>query len=111
MRTKGFLFSASAIVLAVAVAALAASRVTSEPTQKADGRAAHACCDLPECPLCCASGDCCEECIDCCLEMGCEPLCCFPTAESAKAEPSKTVGKRCTAAPTAATCSGGSCRE
>ncbi len=96
MRTKLFIGSALAVVLAVATAAFAGAFtkanacVMPEPVKTMPCSAAtETCCTLddccPECIFCCSIDGCCEECTQCCIDMGCDPTCCFP-ALTAKVE-------------------------
>jgi hypothetical protein len=106
MRTKLFIGSALAVVLAVATAAFAGAftkakpSVTPEPVKTAPCSAeAQTCCTLDdcclECILCCSIDGCCEECIQCCIDMGCDPSCCFP-ALTATSETPKAAQACCT---------------
>ncbi|MHB1423983.1 MAG: hypothetical protein ACYC3I_12465 [Gemmataceae bacterium] len=92
MYTKLFIVSALAVVLAVADLAFAGAATKAKPTvapetvKTAQGNTGgQPCCDPDECcPECCSLDDCCEECIECCIEMGCDPSCCFPALTSTK---------------------------
>jgi hypothetical protein len=107
MRTKLFIGSVLAVVLAVGTAVSAGAftkakpSVSSEPVKTALCSAeAQTCCTLDdcclECILCCSFDGCCEECIQCCIDMGCDPFCCFPALTAASAETPKAAQACCT---------------
>jgi hypothetical protein len=105
MRTKLFLGSAVAGVLAVVTAAFAGVFTPAETASPEPVKAVQAstqtqpCCPpgecCPECLACCAEDGCCWECILCCIAMGCDPSCCFPAAATAKAETPRKAESCC----------------
>jgi hypothetical protein len=117
MKTKMFAALAAVALLAVAggVWAYARGKARADPGDQSGAARAGAipCCDsvcpecavkvkaaakadaccvdcCPECIACCAMDGGCWECYLCCLEMGCDPLCCFPGLAGANA---KATGK------------------
>jgi hypothetical protein len=122
MRTKLFIGSASAVLLAIAAVAFAGAFTTSQSSLTPDlvqaapqSTAAQPCCTVPdccpECLACCAEDGCCWECILCCIEMGCDPACCFPSSARVNAEASAKADACCTrpAAKMAKACCGDGC--
>jgi hypothetical protein len=93
MRTKLFIGSALAVVLAVAAGAslMARPSVTPEPAKAARcGTEGPPCCPAdaccPECPLGCPADGCCDDCVQCCIELGYAPSCCVGATPAKKCE-------------------------